>query len=154
MEVDAVHAMIENKITNETIFLPSDYLRLSVNARKKQPLEPKEVTYDFVQDFSRTDLLMYSSIRPGKKPRDPCVTDLKEIKYSPNGNIEYKLKFDTPFTLLPLRRRRLEAARLFEFQQYRCSPIKLKLSKWKHLQELKAVIPQSCHSFYDSLPHE
>ena len=31
--------------------------------------------------------------------------------------------------------------------------IKIKQSKYKHLQELKAVMPSDYHPFYDSLPH-
>lgn len=78
MNVDAFHAMNKNKISNKTTFLQSDYLRLSENERKKKPLEQKEVTYNFVQDISKPDLLIYSSIRPGKKPGDPCIIDLKK----------------------------------------------------------------------------
>lgn len=30
----------------------------------------------------------------------------------------------------------------------------VKATKWKHLQELKKVLPKSAYSFYDNIPHE
>ncbi len=34
------------------------------------------------------------------------------------------------------------------------SPLKIKAQKYKHLQELKRVIPADFHAFYDALPHD
>lgn len=81
MEVDAVHAMIENKIHNQPIHLPSDYIRLAASARSiPSPIDQKELTYKFVKNFAQLDLQMYDSIRPGKKPGDPVVTDIRAIR--------------------------------------------------------------------------
>lgn len=39
MECDSVHALIERKLRNRQIYLPSDYVRISREARKKMPYE-------------------------------------------------------------------------------------------------------------------
>lgn len=46
--------------------------------------------HSFFKDF--TTLKYCSSIRPGRKVGDPTVTDLKAIKYNPEGFIEFKLR--------------------------------------------------------------
>lgn len=155
MEVDSIHAVIENKIHNQPIHLPSDFIKIAASARSNpSPIEQKEVTFDFVKNFSQRKLLMYNSIRPGSKTGDPVVTDIRAIKYK-SGNISVKIKsFDNDFFDLPQRKRRNEVASLSEFQQSHQAPLKITHTKWNHLQDLKAVIPSDCHPFYDSLPYE
>lgn len=45
MEVDSIHAVIENKIHNQPIHLPSDFIKIAASARSNpSPIEQKEVT--------------------------------------------------------------------------------------------------------------
>ncbi|XP_022197121.2 uncharacterized protein LOC111054395 [Nilaparvata lugens] len=155
MEVDSIHAMIENKINNQPIHLPSDYIRLAACARSNpSPIEQKELTYDFVKNFAKADLLMYDSIRPGRKPGDPVVTDIRVIRYK-DGEISVKTKsFDNEFLAIPQRKRRNTVAKLAQFKQLHKEPLKITKTKWTHLQQLKSVIPTDCHPFYDTIAYE
>lgn len=58
MEVDSVHATIEQKIKNKPIHLPSDYIRYTQTARQnpnKPGYETKAITHDMIRDFSAKD---------------------------------------------------------------------------------------------------
>lgn len=149
MKCDSVHANIETRLKNQTIYLPSDYLRITEAARTP-PYEVKSVEYDFVKDYSQD--LAYSTIRPGKKAHDPTVTDIKAIKYLPEGKIVVKLDFDGEYIDLPVRKPK-RPKKLAEFRQMFNEPIKIQKTKWQHLQELKAVLPKDCHPYYDNVPH-
>lgn len=48
--------------------------------------------------------MVYNSMRIGKKPGDPTVTDIKAIQYLPTGEIMYKLSFDVDFVNLLQRK--------------------------------------------------
>lgn len=154
MEADSVHSLIERKIKNKAIHLPSDYARLTREARKLPPYEVKELSYSFVRNYALKSMTKYDSIRPGRKTNDPTVNDIKVIKYSPDGTIQVKLNFSDEYMDLPHRTSRNEVGYLCDFPQLRKEPIKIKYQKWQHLQELKKVIPVDCGQFYDSLPHE
>jgi len=41
------------------------------------------------------------SIRPGRVASDAVATDLRVLKYCPNGNILYKINFEDDFKELP-----------------------------------------------------
>lgn len=151
MEADSVHALIERKLKNKSIYLPSDYCKITEEARQKEPYEVKNISYDFVKDYSQNQ--KFDSIRPGKKVNDPTVNDIKVIKYSPDGSIQVKLGFDNEFQALPGRKKDKPVPDLTMFSQLRSRPIKIKKQKWDHLQQLKAVLPKDCHLFYDNLPH-
>lgn len=155
MEVDSIHALIENKIHNQPIYLPSDYIKIAASARSNpSPVEQKEVVYSFTKNFAQPSLLMYESIRPGRKPGDPTVTDIRAICYK-SGKISVKIhSFDNEFSDLPQRKRRNSVAKLTEFKQRHQAPLKITQTKWNHLQQLKSVIPSDCHHFYDSIKYE
>ncbi|XP_050507268.1 uncharacterized protein LOC126884950 [Diabrotica virgifera virgifera] len=155
MEADSVHAQIEKTVKYKSIYLPSDYIRLTKESRKQTPYQTKEVTYDFIKIFSET--LVYPSIRPGRKVNDPTVTDIKVIKYTPDGIIQVKLDYCGEFIDLPTRKPRsakTNVSQLGQFKPLRNAPIKITNTKYNHLQQLKSVIPKDCHGFYDTLPHE
>lgn len=97
-------------------------------------------------------LLVFDSIRPGRSSGDAKVNDLKVIQYN-KGELKVKIDFDGVFSELPCRMRR-GICDMDSFPTLRKTPIKITNRKWMHLQELKAVIPQDCHAFYDNLPHE
>ncbi|OXA53554.1 hypothetical protein Fcan01_11539 [Folsomia candida] len=107
MEVDSVHSAIECNLKKRTIYLPTDYISVCVEARTKPaPYEVKYLTHEYFNDYSNNQMQRYISIRPGSKAGDPCVTDIRQLKYNPTGLIEYKLKhdiigaLDPPFPLL------------------------------------------------------
>lgn len=78
--------------------------------------------------------------------------DICGIKYNNNGKIEYKLNFNDEWQELPHRPRKLNNFKGWQklFQEKR----KISAIKFRHLQDLLAVLPQDCHPFYNNLPHE
>lgn len=154
MEVDSVHATIERKLKNASIYCPAEYAAVMRTAQSKpSPYVMKYLDYRFFQDHSIT--VNVPSIRPGSKVGDPTVTNVCALKYE-DGSIQYKLKFSDDWQDLPRpRRARQSLARKVElpplslYQDHR--PIND--SKYEHLQQLKFVIPGDYHAFYDGLPH-
>lgn len=70
MEADSVHAAIERRLGKKHIYLPSDYHKITVEARcvsKYGPYEIKPISFDFVKDYGQKKTLKFESIRPGKK---------------------------------------------------------------------------------------
>lgn len=52
MECASVHAVIENKVKNRVIYLPSDYAAVSKEARQKpRPYEVKYLSFDFFLNY-------------------------------------------------------------------------------------------------------
>nr|XP_022900236.1 uncharacterized protein LOC111413475 [Onthophagus taurus]XP_022905178.1 uncharacterized protein LOC111417195 [Onthophagus taurus]XP_022907172.1 uncharacterized protein LOC111418744 [Onthophagus taurus] len=153
MECDSVHSCIERKLKGRDIHLPSDYLRITKEARMKPfPYEVKCMQYFNFKDYSIKKYQRYASIRPGKVTNDPVVTDIRALQYLPNGNIYYKLDFDDEWRELPQRQK--PVSQMVEWPQMYKEKRKIKFQKWQHLQLLKSVIPTDCHSFYDSLKHD
>lgn len=110
------------------------------------------LTHGFFKDF--TSLNYYQSIRPGSKAGDPTVTDLRVLRYLPDGIIGYKVHHDRDEFLVFLRRAKLRSpAGDDAVESLNQQGIEIKAVKYAHLQELKKVIPGDCHPFYDSLPH-
>lgn len=67
MECDSVHSCIERKSKGRDIHLPSDYLRISREARNKpNPYEVKSMHHTDFKNFTVQDFHRYKSIRPGK----------------------------------------------------------------------------------------
>lgn len=152
MECDAVHAAIERKLKNREIHLPSDYITVTKEARINPfPYEAIQINYDFVKDYNNKTNWRYSTIRPGRKPGEPVVVDLRVIQYRPDGTIYYKINFDDDWTELPVRPKKLNSV---TYSALHVSPIPITSVKFNHLQQLKEVLPRDCHSFYDNLPHE
>lgn len=152
MECDAVHSLIERKLKNRNIELPSDYVKLTKEARTKPfPLEVVDVNHDFFLDYADQKNWIYNSIRPGRKVNDPTVTDLRHLKYNFETKlIEYKIDFNEEFQPLPVRSLKYPEIEYKVLHQRR---LKIKEIKWKHLQEIKCVLSKDCHSFYDNLLH-
>ena len=92
MEVDSVHSVIERKLRNKLIYSPQNYVDIMKACRPSRPYLVCYLTYDFFKDF--TYLNYYQSIRPGSKAGDPTVTDLRVLRYLPDGTIGYKLHHD------------------------------------------------------------
>lgn len=150
MEVDSAHSLIERKMgRRKEIYLPSDYLRIMREARQNPfPYEVFELTH---LDFFKFGTKFYSSIRPGRKPGDPVVTDICALHCDPNGVISYKLNFSEAWKDLPQRQRASVSSD--EYQRLYDGPCPIEASKFAHLQELKEFIPLDCRLFYENLLH-
>lgn len=147
MQVDSIHSLIERRLKNKAIHLPSDFLRITLEARTNpEPLQVKELDYSFTKKFSHKHMMAYNSFRPGKKTGDPKVTNIRLIYYSPNELIKVKLNFDGDFVDLP-QRATPRFNKLIDFLCLLQSPIKITNRKWNHLQDLKEVIPLDCHPY-------
>ena len=150
MECDSVHSAIERAISGADIFVPSDYVRKIKSARVKgEPYDVEYVDYTFFKEFSKVSNL--TTIRPGKKPGDSQVVDIRCLQYLPDGTIKYKLEHgDEEWRDLPHKRgenngQYLEPTRLYKEKR------KISGEKFSHLQQLKAIMPKDYHSFYDQL---
>ncbi|KAK6175213.1 hypothetical protein SNE40_013721 [Patella caerulea] len=153
MEVDSVHSSIERKLRKQPIYCPQQYVDYIKKARTvPRPYNVKYIAHDFFNDYKI--LNYYSSIRPGKKVGDPVVNDIRVLKYNPgkDGRIEFKLHYSDEFQELP-RRFFVKSPGGEEVGKAYTVPLKIKASKYNHLQELKSVIPKDYHSFYDNLLH-
>lgn len=148
MECDSVHASIERKVKHKDVFVPQPYVNAIESARCKG------YTVDYVDHSFYTKLGYYTSIRPGVGVGSPVVTDIRLLKYSPDGLIAYKINY-TDESYTDLRKPR-NAVNTFDENITRSfsKPLKLKKSKFQHLQQIKHVIPKDYHAFYDALPHE
>lgn len=99
MEVDTMHSVIERRMRNVKINVPADYEQICRTARKKPcPYNVVYVTHNFFKNFN--EVLIYPNIRPGKKAGDPQVSDLRQLKYTPERKIYYKLNHSDQWTEL------------------------------------------------------
>jgi len=152
MPCDSVHSAIERKLKNKEIHLPSDYVRITKEARTLCPYQATLLDHTFFNDYKINQT--YKSIRPGKGKGDPEVRDIRALKYDPvTQMIYYKLNFnDSCYLPLTLpRNKHFELNK--EYPKLYAKQIPLTLSKWTDLQKLKHVLPVDTHAFYDSLPH-
>ncbi|XP_039286246.1 uncharacterized protein LOC120351823 [Nilaparvata lugens] len=148
MECDSVHANIEQKLKDSDIYLPSDYLKATLEARKNPfPYEARWVEYNEFNDYSRKESQVYNSIRPGMNFN---VTDIRALQYS-KGKIMYKVSFDSDWLVLPQRQLRDPTT---DWPKLHENKKRIKYEKWNHLQELKEFIPTHCRQFYVDIPHE
>ncbi|KAF6208160.1 hypothetical protein GE061_016611 [Apolygus lucorum] len=150
-EGDSVHARIEGSYENLDVHLPSQFVELSKKARKNPfPYRAKQIDHGFVRDYNQS--MIYPSIRPGRAPGDPTVTDLRLIQYNPTGIISYKINYSDELSPLPQRPRQVNSISTFPpiFKR----PLTITLDKYKDLQSLKPMLPNDTHAFYDSLPHD
>mgnify|MGYP006965682327 CR=1 FL=1 len=89
------------------------------------------------------------------KKGDPLVVDLRQVRYSANGNIQYTLDYSDEWELVPARKPYFKSCEdvpnniplLYKSQ------LKIMKSKYDHLQQLKEVLEPDCYSFYDTLPY-
>jgi hypothetical protein len=90
-----------------------------------------------------------------KRAGTATVNDIRELKYA-DGEISYKLRHPHEWTIMhkrPVPTRGVNrvvppAAPLYT------SALKITKDKFKHLQELKTLLPLEYHAFYDALPHD
>lgn len=152
MEVDTIHALIERNAKGKNIDVPSDYIRITEQARHTIPIEAVLLNHqDFLQ-YDNTELYRYNSIRPGSRPNDATVTDLRVLTYNPDGTIGYKTKFTDQTQTLPRHPREPQMNYSEIKRAYQEAP-KISARRFNDLQELKIVLPKNVHNFYDNLPH-
>ncbi|XP_063219190.1 uncharacterized protein LOC134529234 [Bacillus rossius redtenbacheri] len=149
MECDSVHSTIERKLKKRPIHLPSNYVTITKQARKKPfPYEAKWMDFDAFTDYSAKSLQRLHSLRPEQRK----VTDIRCLRYSPDGCIEFKINFHEDLQVLPQRCKVITSP--VQWPSMHTEPRKISSQKYSHLQQLKPVLPRDYHAFYDSLPHE
>lgn len=123
------------------------------NARRNPfPYVVKYLEQSFFKNYEGT-LKAIKSIRPGKKVGDPCVTDLRAIKYT-NSAVQYKLRFRDEWKDLPLRVKveSIQAKAPNDIPLLYSERLQIAKAKFYDLQDLKKSIPKDYHSFHDQLP--
>ncbi|CAH1114230.1 unnamed protein product [Psylliodes chrysocephalus] len=135
MECDAMHSLIERKMKNRFIHMPSDYINITRKARCNPfPIDTYFVTHGFFQNFSLASTWSYNSIRPGRKTNEPTMTDLRYLHHSPTQKqILFKINFD--HELEPLLCRNAKYPNFNEYPALHNERLKIKYQKFKHLQE-------------------
>ena len=149
MEADSIHATIERKLKHRTIYWPNDYVSVMKECRPSQPYDVAEMKFEDFLDFSKIGYLQ--SIRPGKKVGDALVHQLRALRYTEDGKVEFKLNHDDAYKPLPQRVKM--AVDPYEIKPLFPSRLKVKKMKFDHMQQLKFVMPSIYHEFYDNLPH-
>uniref|UniRef100_A0A6P7GR70 Uncharacterized protein LOC114345767 isoform X3 n=1 Tax=Diabrotica virgifera virgifera TaxID=50390 RepID=A0A6P7GR70_DIAVI len=153
MECDSSHSLIERRLKGKDIFLPTDYINIIKDARKKpMPLEVEYLDHSYFLNFDNPNLMRYNSIRPGKLNSPLKVADLKCLKYLPSGDILYKTKYDSPYEILPQRQKTIILDEYLPKPLY-SKRLEISKKKWLDLQQLKKVIPKDTHYFYDLIKY-
>lgn len=155
MECDSVHATIERKKKGRDLYVPADFITIIKEARLSQPYQVRYLNHTFFRDFS--SLTYLKSIRPGIKKGDPCVVNLRALKYSSDCGVQYKLSFDDQWSFLPhriTRQQQLNSGQNTATTGLYNHRLAITKRKYGDLQDLKRMIPADYHSFYDDLPQE
>ncbi|KAF4525377.1 hypothetical protein B566_EDAN013228 [Ephemera danica] len=156
-EVDAAHSRIEKCTANQNLYSPQDYAERIAQARLSEEkggmkgntaYEVEMVTFDTFFNFEKVNF--YSSIRPGHKAGDPTVTNLRALKYTPDGLIQYKLRFSDDWQDMP---HKVENPRNIISRKYQ-GRIPISASKYSDMLKLKSFVPEKYHELYDTLPHK
>ena len=102
MECDSIHSLVDRKLKNVDIRLPSDYMEICRKSHSKPfPIEVEKVGFKFFRNNNSVETQRYSSIRPGNKKLDPKVTEIRALNYLPSGVTQFKLSFDEQWENLP-----------------------------------------------------
>lgn len=154
MEADSVHSSIERAMKNRNIAVPADYVDICKSARRyPEPYDVTYLDYSFFKTFK--NVRFCKNIRPGRGKGDAKVTDIRALRYTPSGDIYFKLRFTDPWTSLPQRiDKKVNALNWSDLQQLYRARRKITAKKFEDLQILKNKLSNDYHSFYDELPHE
>lgn len=97
---------------------------------------------------------IYSSNRPRRGVGDARVRDIRALKYLPSKKLQYKLSFSDDWQDIPQRFNRLIKSTSLEcFPDLDARRLPIKKRKFNNLQDLKLILEQDYHAFYDELPH-
>lgn len=148
MEVDSAHSLIERRLKNKDIYLPTDYIHVCREARPNKPFIVKYLAYtDFL---NLTNIRYYNNIRPGYKVGDPTVSDIRSLMYNSKGEILYKLNYSDEWNHYIKRPNLLEK---FNITNNYSERLKIKADKYNHLQALKKEMDSAFWYYYDNFPH-
>ncbi|KAM3609180.1 uncharacterized protein V6R79_010766 [Siganus canaliculatus] len=149
MECDSMHSLIERRIIKD-IHTPRDYIVIFETARLHP--SPYKVTQLFHSDFMKLSGAYVTNIRPGRKVGDPTVHDLRALQYLADGQIRYKLDFESDWRDLP---QRLSMPRdPFYWVPLFPAQLPITVRKFNDLQAMKSVLPRVAHQYYDNLPYQ
>lgn len=152
MECDSVHNVIERRLRDQDVYLPAEYVNLMKRARvKPHPYEVKYIDHTFFQDF--TKLRLCKSLCLEVRPGDQAVHDIRAIRYNNNGTIDFKINHSDDWRPHPGHQLQNSTSDYHTVTPLYSDRLKIKELKFKHLQDLKEVIPKDFHSFYDNLLH-
>ncbi|XP_062374758.1 uncharacterized protein LOC134062673 [Sardina pilchardus] len=152
MECDSVHSVIERRLRDQDVYVPAEYVSLMKRARvKPHPYDVKYIDHTFFQDFSK--LRLCKSLRPGVRPGDPTVHDIRAIRYNSNGTMDFKINHSDDWHPHPTHQLRNSISDNHPVTPLYSDRLRIKELKFNHLQDLKGVIPKDYHSFYDNLLH-
>lgn len=154
MEADSMYSVIERKIRHTNINVPADYVGICMRAREKpRPYQVYYLHHEFFKNFKKLQFL--TSLRPGKKVGDPLVTDIRALKYSPDGCLFYKLRHPEDYLefeyRVPGNKRNNLACELESLPSLCETYIPIKKEKYMHLRILRKSLQSDYHSFYDNL---
>lgn len=79
MECDSIHSVIERRLRDQDVHVPAEYVSVMKKARAKpNPYDVRYLDHSFFLNF--TKLRLCPSLRPGAKPGDPTVHDIRAIR--------------------------------------------------------------------------
>lgn len=147
MEVDSVHSAIETASSRIEISTPQEWATVMRMARVKNPYHVTILDHTFWKKYPAE----ISTIRPGKGPGDPVVTDIKHLVYTREG-IYYSLSHGTPMYPLPSRPKRDNSRNMRDIQIKYSKSLPLTQPKIDDLKYLcQTIIPKEHHSFFETL---
>lgn len=154
MEADSMHSTIEKCVRNKIINVPAEYAKYCKIARKNpRPYSVKYLDHTFFKTFS--EVMAFKSIRPGRVKGDLKVTEIKSLKYTPQGEIFYKVKFSDPWLILPQRKKCDVVQKAFnELKPLHENRLPITARKYDDLQVIKNTLEVDYHEFYDNIPHQ
>lgn len=83
MEVDSVHSHIERALKPQQVYSPTGFITVTLAARNHlSPQGQYRAEYlapNFVKDYEMNNI--YPSSRPGSRPGEPVVTDIRVLEY-------------------------------------------------------------------------
>ncbi|XP_061528459.1 uncharacterized protein LOC133400154 isoform X1 [Phycodurus eques] len=146
-ECDAVHTAVRRRLKKRDIHVPLEYAAV-IGGPGTRACPVKYVDHNFFTDYRQLNLSV--SIQPSG---DASVEDVRAIRYNTDGTMAYKLDHFEEWQPYASPLPRMEGPVGTVSPLYR-NRQKLSSIKFQHLQELKHVLPQDYHSFYDTLDHE
>ena len=152
MEVDSMHVCIERKMVGD-IYTPRDYTVIMETSRiHPTPYNVKQMNF---ADFKKLNDKYSTSIRPGKKnlKTQPYMIYSKSIgiqSWRPS-TIQAQVWFGIAIEYSATKN---SYSRTFEWTGLFKGPVPISKRKFDDLQSMKHVLPQYCHHYFDSLPHQ
>lgn len=134
MEADSIHY--------KNINVPAEYIAICRSARKHpRPYDVTYLNYGFFFNFD--DVQFFKSIRPGRGKGEPKVTDIKALRYTPDVDVFFKLRFTEEWTVLPQRKSPAVTALPFDsLRNQHLTRRKITKRKFDDLQYLKCTLPE------------